>query len=918
MREVLQLIKLFFYMSLYGARYFIRAKVGKNSASDHILAEELHAFLIKMGSFYIKMGQILSTRADVFSAAVIEKLKTLQDDVPPMPEKKMQKVLEKEFSQPLSEVFLKFDSNPIASASIAQVHRATLRNGEEVVVKVVRHGVEKQLKESLALVKLIASLVSSLDKTKRDMRNRIKLIAEMLLLQTDLKNELKNQQIIKGMFKGHPYLIVPNTYPKYCTNSVLVMDYVDAIPGKNFHEVNLPKDELAQRLLDVVYTMIYQYGMTHGDPHPGNVFFTRDGKIILIDYGITASMTEDEKWAFGAYFYSAVHKNWDFAVTYFTDNFIEDVPTDPDIYSQYLSDLKEVLRWHFELRDVRWSTLGFLTDLNDVLIKYGAANTTTYARTEFAILSAEGFITQINPDVDLWTSAVNFSDNYSPYLPDEAKARFDDFFKEQIPISLELSKRGQNVLVEPHNMDRYFLPSIYPLFIESASGSKLRDIDGNEYIDLSCGYGPHILGYAPKKVISDTYSALQQGSLISLANPPEVELAELLVDAFPTAEKVIYANSGTEAILHTLRICRAYRKRDKVAKFEGHYHGWSDQGLVSSWFRCSGHTETPSAVKACQGHVMDTVENTLVLQYGLSSALEQIEKNADELACVICEPMSTSTCYYDAEFLFELRELCTHLDIPLVFDEVVTGFRVAYGGMQHRLDIYPDITCLAKVIGGGLPVGAVVGKKYLIDIAKTSGDPFVDYETKAFVGGTLSGNSVGCSAGVSTLKYLRDNLEVYERLEAMTETMCKRFQDISAYYQVPFQIRGLGSIFSINFKYQPSTFYRDKMAGSNFKANTVIAYYMRKYGVYMPELHFLLLSAAHTDTDIDAVCKAFELSLLDMIQDGFFPFSSAKVSRMSWSNDNITGSVHQGRKLPKAHERREKESEGSVVELLPE
>ena len=484
MRAIIQLVRLSIYSAKYSIRYFIKSRLGgKAKTKEQVLADELYSFLITMGSFYIKMGQFLSTRADAFPAAVIEKLKLLQDDVPPMSSAKMRKQLERAYGKPISEVFLEFDDQPIASASIAQVHRARLMDGEEVVVKIVREGVDKELKEALSLVTTVASLVSRFDKTKRDLRNRIKLIAEMLLLQTNLSNELENQQTLMNMYKGHPYLVVPSVFPKYCTEHVLVMEYVDAIPGKNFHEVELSREALAQRLLDVVYTMIYQYGLTHGDPHPGNVFFTREGKIILIDYGITARMTEDEKWAFGAYFYSAVHKNWDFAVTYFTENFIEDAPTDPEVYPKYLADLKEVLRWHFELRDVRWSTLGFLTDLNNVLIKYGAANTTTYARTEFAILSAEGFITQINPDVDLWSSAVKFSDQYSPYLPDAAKENFDNFFKEQIPNSYELSSEGQQVLVEPHNMDRYFLPSIYPLFLESASGSRIIDVDGNEYVD---------------------------------------------------------------------------------------------------------------------------------------------------------------------------------------------------------------------------------------------------------------------------------------------------------------------------------------------------------------------------------------------------------------------------------------------------
>ncbi|HVG01508.1 MAG TPA: aminotransferase class III-fold pyridoxal phosphate-dependent enzyme, partial [Nitrospira sp.] len=237
---------------------------------------------------------------------------------------------------------------------------------------------------------------------------------------------------------------------------------------------------------------------------------------------------------------------------------------------------------------------------------------------------------------------------------------------------------------------------------------------------------------------------------------------------------------------------------------------------------------------------------------------------------VICEPMPTSLANYDKEFLQALRTLCTELDIPLIFDEVVTGFRVAYGGSQTLTGITPDLTCVGKIIGGGLPCGGVVGSRKLIDIARSSQDPFFDYEHKVFVGGTMSGNTLSCAAGVAALSHLKQNPEIYVELDKKTNWLAEEFRKIATSKGISCHVNARHSIFSLNFTHRTAKFYRDKLAGSNFKATIALAYYMRKHGVYMPELHSFLLSAAHTQEDLETIAVAFQQSLEEMLADGLF------------------------------------------------
>ncbi|NGX50602.1 MAG: Glutamate-1-semialdehyde 2,1-aminomutase [Chlamydiae bacterium] len=833
-----------------------------------VLAE----WLIASGPFYIKIGQILSTRSDLLPKEIIDSLRVLQDNVPPMDHNSFNRALRTAYGANFNTTFASIDKNPIASASIAQVHEAYLHDGEHVAVKIVRPGTRARFQKNLRLFRRILPVVELFSRNLKQLHclKRLDEVESLLLEQTDMEQELRNQQIIRDNFQGHAFVRVPRLYPDYCTKNVLVMEYVDALPGLSHKEVEIPSNKLARRFQDAMYTMVYHHGICHGDPHPGNIFFSKKGEIIMLDFGITVHLTEDEKWALSSFYYACTRREWDIAVERFTKWFVENAPESVEQREEYHREMRSILVTHFNDRTERWSTVAYIKDINQLLRSFGARSTYNFTKVELVLFSTEGFVCDIDPEIDVWENARKFTDRYSPFISDSVSQRFDTFFKKQIPRSMELREEAKRSLIAPTHLDRYFFPSEYPLFIERAEGSRLYDVDGNEYVDLSCGYGPHILGYAPKSVTESVENALQNGSVNALGHNSEVILSQMLVDAFPAADLAIFSNSGTEAVIQAVRICRAVRGGGSVVKFEGHYHGFSDQGLVSSWFRFRGATSQPEPIRTCLGQDESTVDSTIVLQYGFPEALLKIEERHREIACVILEPMHTSLCKINHTFLQGLKDLCNRFEIPLVFDEVVTGFRVCYGGIQNKTGIQPDLTCLGKIIGGGLPAGAVVGRARYLEMARTTGDPFKDFDTRTFVGGTMSGNSLSCTAGIATLSYLKSHPEVYEDLERWTSLIIDKFQQIADKYDVPFRIRGHCSILAMTFNSRSSEIYRTKLSGSNYKANIALSYYMRKHGIYLPELHTLMLNAAHTDQDIEKICSAFDQSLLEMVKDGFF------------------------------------------------
>ena len=840
---------------------------------DALLGRRLALYLVKMGPLYVKLGQVFSTRSDLLPADVIAALRELQDDCPPSPGSYVRAQFSRIYRRRFDMVFAAFDFAPIASGSIAQVHRARLNTGETVAVKLIKKGVRNQLRADLRIARGILGVLHRIAPTLRclNLSGQFDELIALLWSQADLSRELRDQEALRTALSGHPFLQVPAPYPSLSTQDVLVMDFVDAIPGSNWDKVALPPRLLAQRLQHGVYEMLLHKGIFHADPHPGNVFLTPEGRIVMVDFGIVGRITEDEKWGLSSFFYACVRKDWDRAVARFLRFFVEDQGASDPRQEQFVGEFSAVLRRHFEVRTRRWSTMGFLNDGRRVLRRYNHRLTTSFAQVAFMFFTGEGYITQIDPEIDVWENARLFTDRASPYMSEEIVERFDRDLWDQHPNSRDLRHRAGASLVAPTHLDRYVLPSRYPLFVERAQGSKLEDVDGNTLVDLSGGYGPHLLGYAHPAIVIAIGAAAARGNINALAHEAEVLLAEDLVGALPGSDRAIFCNSGTEAVLQAIRLARAYRRRDRVAKFEGHYHGFSDQGLVSSWFRFSGPEHRPQPI-APSGVSNGTLRDTLVLQYGDEQSFDLIREYAEELACMICEPMPATLATYDEHFLRQLRSCCDECGVPLIFDEVVSGFRVAFGGVQNRVRVFPDMTCLGKVIGGGLPCGAVVGRADIIEMAKTSGDPFIDYESKTFVGGTMSGNSIVCAAGHAALSYLREHPAVYRDLEEKTDWLVSELLRIAAEAAIPFTVSGTCSILSMRFGDSHARTIRQHQLGSNFKPNLALAYYMRKRNVYLPELHTIMLSAAHSYRDLELVAQAFSESLQEMIQDRFFVF----------------------------------------------
>jgi glutamate-1-semialdehyde 2,1-aminomutase len=853
------------------AAFYVNAAGKTREMRNRLLGRRIVSFCNAMGPLYVKFGQIMSTRSDVFADETIHELQRLQDDVPATSEAEVRKALAEAYGPQYETVFAEFNYQPIASASIAQVHEARLKTGERVAVKIVKNGVARRLRANLNFLSGVVGFMNALLPPIRHFNgpSRIAELRELLLPQLSMEQESRNIEKMALNFANHPFVVIPKAYTTYTRPNVLVMEFVDGISGKNFQQVNLPRPQLSRRLQDAIYTMLYMHGVAHGDPHPGNVKFTPDGKIIFLDFGITVYVTEEEKWGLASFFFASIRQEWDLATERFLTYFVikKERVTDR---GRFFEDVKKVIhRYFFEIAD-EWKTADFFRDISATLRQHNAEYTPNFTKVELTLASCEGFGTQIDPNIDVWANSRRFSDKYSPYMNEDVRKRFDDYFKRMTPKTLAMRGDAEKFMIASIHMNRYFFPCTYPMFAQRGEGCRIEDVDGNSYIDLTGGYGPHILGYAHPEIVAAQQKAVADSCLNAMGNRAEVELARTLVNAFPGSHYACLSNSGTEAVIHALRICRAYRKRGKVAKCEGHYHGFSDQAMVSSWFQQRGPLERPDPVAGCPGTPQSTVDNTIVLQYGHPESLKVIRERAEEIDCVILEPLPFSMGRINVDYLKDIRQLCTELDIPLVFDEVVSGFRVCYGGAQTLAGVTPDITVLGKIIGGGMPCGAVVGTKKLMEIARSTTDPFRDYETRVFLGGTMSGNSLCASSGVAMLHYLRDHPEVYQTLHENTEWLRERLIEIATRLQVPAKIKATRSIFTVSFSHRDTRFYREIQGGSDYKSSIALAYYMRTHGMYMPELHFLALSYAHTRKDLEQVCEAFELSLSEMKADGFF------------------------------------------------
>ena len=376
-----------------------------------------------------------------------------------------------------------------------------------------------------------------------------------------------------------------------------------------------------------------------------------------------------------------------------------------------------------------------------------------------------------------------------------------------------------------------------PFFTQRATGSRLWDVDGNEYIDYVCSWGPMILGHAHPKVIRAVQEAARDGTSFGTPNPREVRLAQLVCEAFPSIQKVRFVNSGTEATMSAIRLARGFTKRDKILKFEGCYHGHADALLVKA-----GSGGATFDVPDSAGVPADFARNTLTLPLNDFAALDSV--NWRDIACVIIEPIPANMGLIPLKsgFLEKLRKLTHDNGALLILDEVISGFRVARGGAQELYGIQADLTTLGKIIGGGLPVGAFGGRADVMDMLAPGGP--------VYQAGTLSGNPLAMAAGIATLHELSQS-GAYEKLERLAAALCGEWGKI-----VKGSHARIGSLFCTFFTEREVVDYASAKT-SDTKRYGRFFHAMLDRGVYLAPSQFEVgfLSLAHTEQDIEQTLR---------------------------------------------------------------
>lgn len=379
-----------------------------------------------------------------------------------------------------------------------------------------------------------------------------------------------------------------------------------------------------------------------------------------------------------------------------------------------------------------------------------------------------------------------------------------------------------------------------PAFIEKAKGAYIYDADENKYIDYVCSWGPCILGHANGQVINAVKSACENGLTFGAPTEKETELAKMIVDAVPAIEKVRLVSSGTEAVMSAVRTARGYTGKGKIIKFKGNYHGHSDGLLVKA-----GSGLLTESVPDSAGVPKGYAENTLLADYNNEKSIEDLFKANDDIAAVIVEPVAANMGIVPPinDFLKFLRDITQKHNALLIFDEVITGFRIAYGGAGEYYSIKPDMVTLGKIVGGGMPLAAYGGRADIMNVVAPVGN--------VYQAGTLSGNPIAVTAGIETLKILRDNPDIYKEIDAKAQKL-----------EIALKNKGLtvnrcGSLLSAFFTKEKVFDYNSALK-SDTKAFANYFAQMLKQGIYIAPSQFeaMFVSAAHSNDDIEKTINA--------------------------------------------------------------
>ena len=383
-----------------------------------------------------------------------------------------------------------------------------------------------------------------------------------------------------------------------------------------------------------------------------------------------------------------------------------------------------------------------------------------------------------------------------------------------------------------------------PRFIREAKGSSIKDVDGNQYIDFVGSWGPMILGHNQPEICNAVIEVAKKGLSFGAATELEVQMADLITSIVPSIEMVRMVNSGTEAVMSAVRAARGYTQKDKIIKFAGCYHGHSDAMLVKagSGVMTAGIPDSAGVPAGCAQDTLTAIYNNI------DSVRELFEAHPNEIAAVIIEPVAANmgvVCPH-ADFLQQLRALCDQYHSVLIFDEVITGFRLGIDGAQGWFQVTPDLTTYGKIIGAGMPVGAYGGKREIMETVSPVGP--------VYQAGTLSGNPVAMAAGITQLTILKENPQIYQHINHLGVILRDGFQSILEEAELPFTVNGIGSLNCLFFTEQSVNDYASaKTADTSLYAKYF--QYMLNHGIYLAPAQFeaMFISNAHTEQEINTV-----------------------------------------------------------------
>jgi glutamate-1-semialdehyde 2,1-aminomutase len=429
------------------------------------------------------------------------------------------------------------------------------------------------------------------------------------------------------------------------------------------------------------------------------------------------------------------------------------------------------------------------------------------------------------------------------------------------PKSGEMARRGHPSLAM-EVVQTVDMP--HQIYIDSAEGPYLTDLDGNQYIDLTCGFGPNVVGNKAEPVEEALAAQIKKGWHYGIPGAEQARLAELIKESSSAVDEVMFCNSGSEATMFAFRAARALTGKRVIALFDGSYHGIHDYALVKAG-RKSERSE-PSSVALGAG-VPEEVSKDLMmmLPYRDENAYELIRKHKDELALVVIEPVQSSNPRLDnQQFLDGLRDICTECGVLLMFDEVITGFRIEYGGCQQYYDIKPDLVTYGKAAGGGMPIGIVAGSKSVMNTFSGADDT-----PAIFAGGTFNGHPLTMVAGIAILEYLKNNQEeIYPYLHEQGNRIASEINEFCLSNNIPAQMMNAGSMMHLMFSGETIESSRD-IDQSLYKLEKEFYLHLLGHNVIVPGIHLAFISFAHKPDIVDQVINAFKRTFEDLREDGY-------------------------------------------------